>query len=354
MSRAQSNWLIALALVGTVALGATMRAWFAGSGWLPLDFRHLRHAHTHLGWYGAIFPLAFGVWRADGWQLPGRAMMATYWVAVAVSTVGFVRAGYGPDAIAGSTGVLAVWLWVAFRNRHQVQPRRQHWSAAVPVLLVLAAMSIPPVAITLRRAPALSAAWVQTFLTLLLFGVTLPAALLRARFRAPPAWIWLVAVVAAAGWLGVLHRPELRWGPGLCGALLVGCAGLSDRARWDLRLVVGVAGLGWVAVAVGLLPFHTAVAVAGVHLVLLGPVLHGLVGPIDRVTPFSVITLGLLSIMCAAIWLPSLWPAPAWAQVAAWSGGALALSWSVWIVRWAATGSQRPSATGSQQPSATH
>lgn len=309
---------VALALVATVGLGALLRAYLAGSGWLPTDFRHLRHAHTHLGWYGALFPLAFRAWRADGRWVPGRRLSAAYWVAVGVSIGGFLRAGYGPEAIAGSTAVLGVWLAVAWRNRGALAERS--WFAAVPVLLLLAACSVGPVAAFVRRDPPLSARWVRTFLSLLLLGACLPAALARARLTAPPAWLWGLSVVGGAAYVGVAPGPVTAVALFGAGALLVRAALVSAGARTDLRLGVAAVGLGLLVVALRLTPLSTALAVAGVHLAVLGPVLHGLWGPVDRTPALAWVTQGTAVAMCAGIVAGSA-SGLVWA---AWAGAAVA------------------------------
>lgn len=331
-----SSRLIALCLLLTVGFGAVLRAWLGGSGWLPWAFPHLRHAHTHVGWYGAVFPLAFTVWRTRGWWTPGPRLMSAYWFAVALSTFGFLRAGYGVEAIGGSTVVLAVWLLVAFHNRRHLHWRREDWLAAVPLLIVLAAASIPPVAFTLRRDPALSARWVRTFLTVLLFGAGVPAALDRARFRSPPGGLWAIAVVASALWVGVLPSAWLRLGTLLLGALLTGSTLVSSEARWDLRLGLLLMGLGLLVVATGLMPFSASVAVAGVHLAILGPVLHGLYGDPTRTTPLAVTLLFVLMVMCFGIVTSGVEvatsPPLSGAVIAAWSGGLLAVGTALWTV----------------------
>lgn len=314
------NAAIGVSLGLTLLLGLILRAFLAGSGWLPGDFRHLRHAHTHLGWYGALFPLLFTALQHRKLWVPGPRAMAVYWLAVAVSTVGFVRAGYGIDAIAGSTAVLAVWLTLAWKNRRLLALRRTDWLAAVPVLLPLAALSIPPVAVTLRRDPALAARWVQTFLSLLLFGSVLPVALDRGRLRAPPGGMWLLATLGAAAWFGVVGGLWLQPAVVLLGGLLVGSAWVSRLARLDLRVLTGLMGGGLVAVGTGLVSADPAMAVAGIHLAVLGPVLVGLTGAGGRPGALSWLSHGALLLMCGAIattpHLPA-WPLPMVAAVSA-------------------------------------
>lgn len=328
---------VALCLIGTLALGATLRAWLGGSGWLPHDFRHLRHAHTHLGWYGAIFPLAFGVWRRRGWWTPGKRLMASYWLAVLVALIGFVRAGYGVDAIAGSTWVLGTWVAVALRNREQLSWRREDWLAMVPVMVVLTAMSIPPIAVTLRRDPGLSARWVQTFMTVMLLGVGVPTALQRGGLRAPPAGLWALGVVACALWVGVLPMVWLQPGMWLLGGLLLGAAWVSRAARRELRFGVAAVGGGLLAVAAGLLPFGAGVAVAGIHLAVLGPVLGGLYGPPRGAPWLAPLLLALLLTMCTGIVLTSLGVVVPVGGGAVWTGGQIAAVSGVGLaVGWAA------------------
>lgn len=310
------GWTL-IALAGTVGLGALLRAFLAGSGWLPGGYVELRHAHTHLGWYGVVLPASIAAWRTGG-------LGAAYGAAVAVATVGFVAQGYGPVAIAASTLVLAWWLLHGWRLWRDGAARG--WFAPAPPSVIAAAVAIPSVAATLRRDPALSQALVAGFLAALLLGVALPAAARRAGLPPPRGRVLTLAVLATALYLGPLPiASPLAAGPVALGVLLLRAA--SSPGWTDLRLLIAIVGIGLVAAGIGLLPWSRAVAVAAVHFGLLGPVLHGLLlePPTGRaVAGVRWLHHGSLGAMCAAI----IAPAP---TVAAVAGVAVAGWWLIWV-----------------------
>lgn len=71
---ATARWRVGLlaALLGTIGLGVWLRWALAGAVDLLAPFGHLRHAHSHLGYYGLLFPLAWLGWKAAGATIPGR------------------------------------------------------------------------------------------------------------------------------------------------------------------------------------------------------------------------------------------------------------------------------------------
>ncbi|MEM6732542.1 MAG: hypothetical protein AAF658_13370, partial [Myxococcota bacterium] len=172
---ALARWTLMGAALTTLALGVWMRWALTGSTRLPFEFAHLRHAHSHLGYFALLFPLAWGGWSAAGAPVPGRAALVLYAFATCVSFVGFTLAGYGPVSIAGSTVVAIVWLWSAWpllpRIRHLRDPL-----GGVPLGIVLALACVPPIAAILRSDPSLAQALVSTFLAALLFLVVVPSA----------------------------------------------------------------------------------------------------------------------------------------------------------------------------------
>lgn len=262
---------LAVAVLGTLAAGVWMRWSLAGRVALSLPFENLRHAHSHLGYFGMLFPLAWLGWKAAGVRTPGRGWMVFYAVSTAVATAGFVVGGYGPVAIAGSTAVSVVWLW-------SLGPLRTHmkrWRdplGAVPLGLLLSLACVPPVAIHLRTDPDLAHAFVSTFLSGLLFVVVVPSVLAGARVSAGP-WPGLL-LTGALGALALGVSPTWPARLGLAGfaALLTAPVAsktlpLHTRASW-LGVVVGI-----VALALGLLPNTRPVALGAVHFLILGPVM---------------------------------------------------------------------------------
>lgn len=324
--------LVALALVATVALGATLRAFFAGSGWLPGGFAELRHAHTHLGWYGVILPATVAVWRrlpGGGVLADGSAARAGYAAAVGAAGIGFAAWGYGVVAIAASTMILAFWLAWALRLWRAGLARGAFLSA--PIGILAAAAAIPMVAFNVRRDPAFAQALVAAFLGALLFCVALPAALHRAGLRTSAAVPYLVVALGSALYLGPLHGvAALTMFPLGLGALLLRAA--WGPGRRDIRALVAVVAAALALHALGQLPWTRQVAIAAVHFGLLGPVMHGLL--LDASTSRGGGALrwchhALLGAMCLAIARPDLHGG---AMLAAACGGLLALGWATWAV----------------------
>jgi len=253
--------------------------------------------------------------------------MLGYWISVGLAIGGFLHNGYGPVAIVGSTGVLLVWLWLGVRNIRRVSLTARDFFAPIPVLLALGGLSVIPVALNMRSNPDVVADWVRTFLVMLLFGGGMPAALDKARFRPVAAGWWILGVTATALYLGGLPTGLLRGGPLLLGVLLIGSATMSNKARIDIRLLTGVTGLGLLGVAADVFAVDHAMAVAGTHLAILGPIAHGLLGS-KRSHPaliwtqhFALIAMvGALAAMTFSRALP-------WLPLAAWAGALVAVLW---------------------------
>ncbi len=305
-----------LSLLGTVLLGVLLRWQLAGAPLLVWDFAQLRHAHMHLGYYGVLFPLLWWTLTLEGKPAPGLGWTGLYAAAVGLSTVGFAMQGYGPVSIAGSTVVLVVWLVGAWQLRREVLAGG--WLSGVPLAIALASAAIPAVAVMTQRDLALANALVHAFLTLLLLGAFVPALFARLGLRPRPGWLALV--LGAALFLG----PLPHWSTAIATALLgLGLGGLPwwGRARLDEKLLWTLCGLGLIGVAVGLVPNAPRTAVAGLHLLLLGPVLLGMGRGLTPRTWFWRLPYGLGVLALSASVLESRM------DVAAWSGSLVALCW---------------------------
>ncbi|MBI1944917.1 MAG: hypothetical protein HYS27_04430 [Deltaproteobacteria bacterium] len=291
---------VVTALAATVLLGLFLRWQLAGAvDVLVAQFTHLRHVHTHLGFYGALVPLAWLAAYGEDGALP-RLTAPVYAVFVIAAHVGFALSGYGLLAIVGSTGVLAVWLLAAWRRRRLVVVG-DGWLFGAPLAIPVAAACIPAIAVTLRKDPTLSASIVQSFLSVLVLGVLVPAALHVVGARAPKKPLWLLAALLGAVALGFAQLSLLLLPVAL--TLLV----VAMRSRLDLllRLLWLAFALGAAVLALGMVPTDAATGVAALHFAVLGPVLMGLAWPyLERVHPIVRVawTLAVAS-MCAAIFL---------------------------------------------------
>ncbi len=333
--------LAGFSLLGGVLLGALLRGVLAGFVLPFSSFPLLRHAHSHLGYYGVLFPL---VWwtqaRVAGTpRPPGPATTAVYALAVLAATIGFATQGYGIVAIVSSTVVLAVWLGSAWRALPWLARPRSWWWSVAPSI-TCAAIAIPAVAVLTSRDPALARELVQGFLTMLLFGVVAPTALDRQGAPAAFGPLWWAGVAGASLLLGPWPTLVSQLGTALLGLLLIR-AGWQARAPLDLRALWMLPGAGMLVLGSGLLVETPPLAIAGLHFVLLGPVLLSLAPtqPPALARAAWLLALGLLTL---GVMGPAFWPAPGWSTLAAGAGVVVALL-AVAALAWAALCPRRES-----------
>jgi len=265
------RYIIALALLGTVTIGFWLRWSLAGAWELTLDFSHLRHAHSHLGYFGLLFPLAWLGWRRRGASIPGPYASMLYALCTAVTCLGFAFDGYGPVAIAGSTFIATCWIWSAvglLRDAHESDDPL----GVVPWGIFVSLLCIPPIALSLRSDPELAREFVSTFLAGLLLLVIVPSAVAGRHISLGP-WPLLFATgLSGALFLGVAEHPVTRIG-------LLAHAGLllalirSTKLGFHTRCVWGVVSFGLGAMALNILPNTRPVALGAIHFLILGPVL---------------------------------------------------------------------------------
>lgn len=266
---------VAAGLLTTLAFGVWIRWRLAGVPILPaleqVPFAFARHAHSHLGYYAVLIPLAWHAWRQRGHRGLSAVEALVYGAATVLATIGFLRAGYGVLAIIGSTAVALLWMLAAWRVS-RAAPRGELLTLMFPGTL-LALAWIPVIAISLRRDPALSAAAVQTFLAALMFIVVAPSALAArgvSRHATPVliAALGLGAAVALGVWTGWPARLALA-------AYAVWWIAALRPAALPTRLAVpwGAAGAGLLSVSTGLLPYGHDIGIAAVHYLVLGPLL---------------------------------------------------------------------------------
>jgi len=322
--------IVAVSLAGTMLVGVWLRWALAGSVPLALPFAHLRHAHSHLGYFGLLFPIAWIGWRAAGAPVPGRRTLIAYALCTAVACVGFLHGGYGPVAIAGSTLVAAFWLWSARGILGRLKKLRDPLGA-VPLGIVASLACVPPIALTLRTSPALAHGFVTTFLSGLLLVVIIPSVFAGRRISPGPWPFFLATGCLGALSLGVAPNAVTRLGL-LAFAGLMLAPVLSSRLELHARAAWALVGLGLGAMAVGLVPNVRPVALGAIHFLILGPVL-GSLAPLWLQTPPPTWAwwLGHASwgAMSAALVLQAFVASPATWTVAALGGTATLLWWAL-------------------------
>ena len=330
--------LIAGSLVGAMVIGVWVRWAMAGGSTLPLPFDNLRHGHSHLGYFGVLFPLAWLGWRASDAPVPGPRGLWLYAVFNAVALVGFLRSGYGVIAIVGSTAIAAVWVWSAVplvrRMRRLGDPL-----AVAPLGILLSLACVPPIALTLRSDPVLASGLVSTFLSGLLFLVIVPSALGAARVSPGPWPLFLIAGALGALALGVAPQVATRAGL-LVYAALIAAPAVSSRLESHVRVAWAAVCVGLVLLALGLLPNTRPVALGAIHFLILGPLLATLVPSwLPREIPGWAWWLGhgIWGTMAAALVAQAFFSAP-WTWTAAALGGTGTLLWWVAVLAYQAKG----------------
>jgi len=253
-----------------MGVGVFMRWFLAGKLAISLDLDAVRHAHSHLGYFGVLFPLAWLAWRQVGAPVPGVRILYLYVFATVLAFFGFLRAGYGPEGIVGSTLVGVVWVITAWRLRGRLRDIFDPLALVFPGVL-FAQLCVPPIAFYIRPNPDLAYAFVATFLAMLLLGVIVPSALASRGVRLP--WpIMLPAAVLGAASLGIWSTPAASIGLAVYGVLLVVAAVRGDFAL-HLRFAWLAVALGLMAMATGLLPNTRHVVIGAIHFLVLSPVL---------------------------------------------------------------------------------
>lgn len=323
-------------LLATVLTGTVFRSLMAGLDWGVLASLDWRRAHSHLGYYGVLFPATWIFWSAGLRWVPGGKLLLAYHAFVVASAAGFLAQGYGAIATGASSLVLLIWLLFAWKNR--VWPGFGPGSAldSVPLNTFLAALCIPAIAILSKREPALVSAVVRMFMTLLMLGVFIPSILTvpSPKSTRPLLWVFL-PVLAAIDAANFADLWPLRAGTVAYGSLVASTVIASHRSRagafpaW-LTCHWLLFAAGFALQGLGALPRNHAVAIAGIHYLVLGPILltffHSRM-PAAMARPVSTSYKAALFVMVGSILLQPFWLEGGLVpqRIAAASGGVIVL-----------------------------
>lgn len=262
-------------LLATIGVGLLLRWEMAGASFPWIQNLDLRRAHSHLGFYGVLFPATWIYWNGRKKWVPHGLSLFAYMLLVVTSTLAFLWQGYGLISIAASTGILAIWLSFAWKNRPGRRILQADWSATASLAIVGAAVMIPFVAKTTHHDPALANQLAHAFLTLLLFGAFVPAMLEALGIKAPRAWTWLLATGFSAAYLTELSTHPV-FGLGLlflAASLLRGLFAHGFTRHRGLMTLWALFAASLGSVGLGLFPYSHFEAIAGIHFLVLGPLL---------------------------------------------------------------------------------
>lgn len=341
----EKSWLhfSLICLLITMLLGLLLRLSFAGFPVKALGSLDLRQAHSHLGYYGFLFPMIWSWLQGRGLWIPEKKWAYAYISVVFLSTISFLLYGYSPSSHGLSGLVLAVWLVFAFKNYKVHSPLSRDWLGSVPLSITFAAVAVFSVAVvTVIGFENTGEKLVRSFLTILAYGVFLPIVLDRKALLPFPVWVWFLSILGLAGFVTDLVAPiYFLWAPLLVSFLLLYVL-LKSWSRpqnilefrfyfYMVSLALGLIffGLGW-------LPNTHFVAIAGLHFLILGPLL-GLFISFRQVFFYLIYDVFVLLMV---LFLILMWLVPesilTWQLMAAFSGVPLFLMVGVSLL-WPAT-----------------
>ena len=261
----------------TVVLGLILRWQMAGYSSAHTSGLYLRRAHSHIGFYGALFPITWLFLLNTAAWIPGRRLMLFYGLMVALSIAGFLYSSYAPLSISSSTIILAIWLQFAWKNhvRRRVDGAPKCLALIAPSI-ALASLQIFAVAFLARTNPELSLLMTRSFLAVLIFGVFVPVSINSiycSNFFILP---WFVATIVSAVYLsGISDFWPLAFGPmwlALDIFRMITFRATPLGGEGHLRLVWGVFAGALGLTGLQILPHSYHYGIAGVHFLILGPI----------------------------------------------------------------------------------
>lgn len=264
-------------LFATICLGVLLRAQFSGLTSFGISF-DIRRAHSHLGFYGFLFPFIWSRARLSGMWAPTGLLSWGYVCVVLIATVSFALQGYGTVSRASSGLVMLVWIVFSLKNWTKFPLLKRCWLSAIPFGVLMASACVALVAFYASQGHIeLSQQYVRAFLACLTFGVFVPFALWSCQFTAPSALLWCAATMGNAIFLAEIFPKDLfLWGPlAIAYFIFSACRHLLrfDAAKLRLFFYWILLSLSCFGLAFSVLPNSRLIVVAGMHFVILGPLI---------------------------------------------------------------------------------
>lgn len=238
------------------------------TGFLSLEGIDLRRSHSHLGFYGFLFPLMWHELKNQFW-VPGKIIKRIYILLLILSTIGFATAGYGVIAHISSFLTLVIWLIFAFKNIKTLKNLSEDMTSIIPLSIIASASVVLLVLISRFGTSVAPLLLVRVFLVILLFGVFAPMALRQVSNRIPHGVLWLVSVVGFGLLLAENLEGYLLLMPALLGGLICYSIFPSMKATVDEKNRIR---LYWIGIALVLflitlkvVPNNHFTAVSGIH-----------------------------------------------------------------------------------------
>jgi hypothetical protein len=271
---------ISVSLVATLILGMGLQ-WapvFKASSLGGFTFVNLRYAHAHGGFYGVLLPgLLWLVASRQRGVSAGPFGVGIYALLTALSVGLLAQSGYSNLAILASAGILLFGIGLAWRITASGS-HSQSWLDVCPPGVLLTAALIPPIVWTAGENEQVSSSLTRLFMTALLLCVCLPAAWSAAGMRRRYSRFYYLAL--AFGTALFLTYPATATTLGQVFIVVYGLvclhSVLADPISWLLKGSL-LLFCGMLFAAAWLEPgLPGSMRIAGLHFILLGPVMHGL------------------------------------------------------------------------------
>lgn len=262
-------------LLVTLLMGIILRLQYSG---ISLDFLanyDLRRAHSHLGFYGYLFPMIWSHLKPQGYWVPKGHWIWLYLGSVAFAIWGFLVGGYGPLSESFSLVVLIFWITFAIRNRDLSGYRNRTWLGSLSLSIGAAAFYILCIAGAAIAGSDDAPKLARGFVTVLAYGVFLPVVLesyFKVRFNA---WIWVMGVVGFSLFMADLEQSFLfAWSPFLLAVIMTmslsrGVSRESSFYVWRMRIYSCVLAVSLFMLAFNIIDNTHFIAVTGVHFLIL-------------------------------------------------------------------------------------
>jgi hypothetical protein len=276
----QPRW-VGVAVLATMGLGLALRIDLATGHIteLGIGFADLRHAHSHLGFYGFLTLAWWLVLTRQGHATGGsarpgftidRRFVLAHGLVVVVASALFAVMGYTAPTIALSTLVAASWGWIAWRTR-----KGPGWLALAPWGVFVGLLLVPAIAVMAKRDFTLSRQLAHVFIALILLWTFVPMALSLLRVPRVRPWAWMSTTLVGSTYLVFADR--WPWPLGAMTTLAGLALGLSLArvgAAWPWWLRGAWWALAGGMVVLGIIPplQVEATRVAALHFTVLGPI----------------------------------------------------------------------------------
>lgn len=239
----------------------------------PLDFRR---AHTHMGFYLVFFPIIWLKFKPHAWS-PKTYNFILYLFFASLALFSFLFLGYGLLSKILSGVVLLFWLAYSIINLKKSYQQR---GSALPFLgIILASGSILLIVFLGIQGEVLMAKKaVRIFMTCLLWGVFVPYCLEKKKFPESNPIIWHLSIISTALFVFDTNFSHyFLWGPTTLGLIILFSVYKNhSKNMMTLQSYWVLTAIALLLFGLGILPNHHAIAVGGIHFLILGPIFQTL------------------------------------------------------------------------------